>query len=137
MHSIDVMVMTLMQVFCEEQASELGHFRHFVAASYSRLWQRYSALPPHERHIYEVKGASLDRNFSKLNQIKSKMKTHLLCCVMCPCDVMSCSVFSPSEKRLRLRYHAESAHNMSAFCCDLNQCLIRLVAGGGAGASLP
>lgn len=41
-------------MFCEEAESEMGHSRTFVAAALPALWQRYKALPPHARHVYEV-----------------------------------------------------------------------------------
>lgn len=46
--------MLQVKVFCEEAESETGHSRSFVAAALPAMWRRYTALPPHARHFYEV-----------------------------------------------------------------------------------
>ena len=38
----------------------MGTIRTFVVAGYEALWRRYSTMPPHERHVYEVNLCTLN-----------------------------------------------------------------------------
>ncbi|KAK9811730.1 hypothetical protein WJX72_009209 [[Myrmecia] bisecta] len=44
----------IVKVFCQERGGERGYHRQFVAASHAALWARCNALPPQDRHYYEV-----------------------------------------------------------------------------------